>query len=155
MCGPSAILGPRFARRPGLGDNRTYEDIEVGDAASASRTITAADIETFAELTGDFNPIHVDEEFAQRTRWQGRIAHGMLVAGLVTQTLSELGGEGAVHTMQEVEFRAPVRIGDTVTVSSVVTAKIEDKRRLLVASTWTNQDGVTVIEGKSELLRPR
>jgi acyl dehydratase len=79
----------------------------------------------------------------------------MLVAGLVTQTLSELGGEGAVHTSQEVSFCAPVRIGDTVTVTSEVTDKLADKRRLLVASTWTNQDGETVISGHGELLLPR
>ncbi len=97
----------------------------------------------------------MDEEYAKRTRWEGRIAHGMLVAGLVTQTLSELGGEGAVHTSQEVSFRAPVRIGDTVTVTSEVTGKVDEKRRVLITNTWTNQDGVTVIEGKGELLLPR
>jgi 3-hydroxybutyryl-CoA dehydratase len=134
---------------------REYEHIQVGERASASRTVTEADVNTFAELTGDYNPIHVDEEFAQRTRWGGRIAHGMLVAGLVTQTLSALGGEGAVHTSQEVSFRAPVRIGDTVTVTSEVAGKVEEKRRLLIDSTWTNQDGVTVITGKGELLLPR
>jgi 3-hydroxybutyryl-CoA dehydratase len=134
---------------------RDYEDIQVGERATASRTITEADIKTFAALSGDFNPIHVDEEFAKRTRWQGRIAHGMLVAGLVTQTLSALGGEGAVHVSEEVSFQAPVRIGDTVTVVSEVTGKREEKRRLLVSSVWTNQDGVTVISGKGELLLPR
>jgi 3-hydroxybutyryl-CoA dehydratase len=134
---------------------REYEEIQVGERASASRTITEADVNTFAELSGDYNPIHVHEEFAQRTRWGGRIAHGMLVAGLVTQTLSELGGDGAVHTTQEVAFRAPVRIGDTVTVTSEVTGKVQEKRRLLVASTWINQNGETVVTGKGELLVPR
>lgn len=134
---------------------REYEDIEVGERASAGRTITEADIDSFAELCGDYNPIHVDEEYAKRTRWGGRIAHGMLVAGLVTQTLSELGGEGAVHTSQEMSFRAPVHIGDTVTVTSEVTGKVEEKRRLLVTNTWVNQDGETVIVGRGELLVPR
>ena len=138
-----------------VGDKREYADIEVGERASASRTITAADIDAFAEVTGDYNPIHVDEEFARQTRWEGRIAHGMLVAGLVTQTLSELGGEGAVHVSQRVSFQAPVHIGDTVTVTSEVTGKIEEKRRLSVVSTWTNQDGVTVVTGEGELLLPR
>lgn len=133
---------------------RLYEDIQVGERASASRTIAAADVDGFAALTGDFNPIHVDEEFAKRTRWQGRIAHGMLVAGLVTQTLSELGGEGAIHVRQEVVFRSPVRIGDAVTVTSEITGKVEGKRRLLVVSTWSNQDGVTVITGQGELSLP-
>jgi 3-hydroxybutyryl-CoA dehydratase len=142
-------------RRPLVPDKRDYEDIKIGERATASKTITEADIIAFAELSGDFNLIHVDEEFAKRTRWRGRIAHGMLVAGLVTQTLSDLGGEGAVHVSQEVSFRAPVRIGDTVIVTSEVTGKIEEKRRLVIASTWTNQDGETVVIGKGELLLPR
>lgn len=149
------MLRRTTARRRELSGKREYEDIEVGATVSASRTITADDIDSFAAMSGDYNPIHVDEEFARRTRWQGRIAHGMLVAGLVTQTLSELGGEGAVHVSQQVSFKAPVRIGDTVTVASVVTGKIEEKRRLLVDTTWTNQDGTIVIEGKGELLLPR
>ena len=134
---------------------RDYEDIQVGERASASRTVTEDDINAFAGLSGDYNPIHVDEEFAKRTRWGGRIAHGMLVAGLVTQTLSELGGEGAVHTSQEVSFLVPVHIGDTVTVTSEVTGKVDEKRRLLIATSWTNQDGVVVITGRGELLLPR
>lgn len=134
---------------------RDYGDIQVGERASAETTVTEADISTFAELTGDFNPIHVDPDFAKDCRWGGCIAHGMLVASLVTQTLSELGGEGAVHVSQEVSFRAPVRPGDTVTVVSKVVKKIEEKRRLLVESVWTNQDGVTVVTGKGELLIPR
>ena len=138
-----------------MGGKRDYEDIEVGERASAESTITEADVLTFAQLTGDFNPIHVDEEFARRSRWEGRIAHGMLVAGLVTQTLSELGGEGAVHVSQEISFVAPVRLGDTVTVVSEVVAKIEERRRLLVDSVWSNQDGVTVVTGTGELLLPR
>jgi 3-hydroxybutyryl-CoA dehydratase len=141
-----------MARVPG---KRDYEDIQLGERASASRTITEADINAFAALSGDYNPIHVDEDYAKRTRWQGRIAHGMLVAGLVTQTLSELGGEGAVHTSQEVTFRAPVRLGDTVTVTSEVTGKVEEKRRLLIANTWVNQEGEAVITGRGELLLPR
>ena len=138
-----------------MGGKREYDDIEVGQRASAERTITEADVSTFAQLTGDFNPIHVDEEFARRSRWEGRIVHGMLVAGLVTQTLSELGGEGAVHVSQEVSFVAPVRPGDTVTVVSEVVAKIEERRRLLIDSVWSNQDGVTVVTGTGELLLPR
>jgi 3-hydroxybutyryl-CoA dehydratase len=141
--------------RRSLQGKRRYEDIEVGERATSSKTVGEADISTFAAFSGDHNPIHVDEEFAKRTRWGGCIAHGMLVAGLVTQTLSELGGEGAVHVSQEVSFLAPVRIGDTVTVVSEVTEKREDKRRLLIASTWTNQDGVAVIRGRGELLLPR
>lgn len=138
-----------------MSGKREFESIKVGDKAAATQTISEADINAFAELSGDYNPIHVDGEFARASRWGSRIAHGMLVAGLVTQTLSELGGEGAVHVSQKVSFRAPVRIGDTVTVTSEVTGKTDEKRRLSVASEWVNQDGEIVILGEGELLLPR
>lgn len=134
---------------------RRFEDIEIGESSTFRKTVGEADIFAFCGITGDFNPIHVDEEFAKHTRWQGRIAHGMLVASMVTQTLSSLLGEGAVHVSQEVCFLAPVHIGDSVTVVSEVTEKIDEKRRVVVASVWTNQDGTTVITGKGEVLVPR
>ncbi|MCE5253684.1 MAG: MaoC family dehydratase [Actinomycetia bacterium] len=136
-------------------DRRRYEDIGVGDTSAFSKTVTEADIFAFCGIAGDFNPIHVDEAFAGHSRWQGRIAHGMLVASLVTRTLSALAGEGAVHVSQEVSFESPVRIGDTITVVSRVTEKIEDKRRVMVSSVWTNQDGTAVIRGRGEVLVPR
>ena len=136
--------------------NRTrYEDIETGDRSTFSKTIGEADIFAFCGITGDFNPVHVDEAFAKETRWEGRIAHGMLVAAMVTQTLSAILGDGSIHVSQEVSFKAPVRIGDTITVVSEVIEKIEEKRRVIVSSVWTNQDGTTVIAGKGELLLPR
>ena len=127
----------------------------MGDRSSFSKTITEADVFAFCGITGDFNPIHVDEAFAKQTRWQGRIAHGMLVASMVTPTLSALLGDGAVHVSQEVSFVAPVRIGDSVTVVSEITEKKEEKRRAIVSTVWTNQDGTTVITGSAELLLPR
>lgn len=136
-------------------NTRDYEDVKVGDRSSFSKTITEADIFAFCGITGDFNPIHVDEAFAGQTRWQGRIAHGMLVASMVTSTLSALLGDGAVHVSQEVSFMAPVRIGDSVTVTSEITEKLEDKRRAIISTVWTNQDGTTVITGTAELLLPR
>ena len=136
-------------------DKRRYEDIEVGDKSVFRKTVGEADIFAFCGITGDFNPIHVDEEYAKQTRWQGRIAHGLLVASMVTQTLSSLLGEGAVHVSQEVSFVAPVKIGDSITVVSEVIEKIEDKRRVIVSTVWTNQDGTTVITGKGEVLIPR
>ena len=138
-----------------MGNRRDYDDVEAGDRSSFSKTIGEADIFAFCGLSGDFNPIHVDEAFASRTRWGGRIAHGMLVASMITPTLSALLGDGAVHVSQEVSFQAPVRIGDTITVSSQIKEKMEEKRRVMVDSVWTNQDGTTVITGRAELLLPR
>jgi len=134
---------------------RRYEDIQVGEKSVFRKTVGEADIFAFCGITGDFNPIHVDEEYAKQTRWQGRIAHGLLVASMVTQTLSSLLGEGAVHVSQEVAFVAPVHIGDSITVVSEVVEKIDDKRRVVVSTVWANQDGMTVITGKGEVLIPR
>jgi 3-hydroxybutyryl-CoA dehydratase len=136
-------------------DKRNYEDIKTGEKKSFSKTITEADVFAFCGITGDFNPIHVNAEYAGKSRFQTRIAHGMLVAGLVDQTLTAIMGEGGVHVSQQVAFKAPVKLGDTITVTSEVTEKIEDKRRVLVTSTWTNQEGTVVILGKSEMLLPR
>ncbi len=136
-------------------NRRRYEDIETGDRSTFSKTIGEADIFAFCGITGDFNPVHVDEVFAKETRWEGRIAHGMLVAAMVTQTLSAILGDGSIHVSQEVSFEAPVRIGDTITVVSEVIEKLEEKRRVIVSSVWTNQDGTTVITGRGELLLPR
>jgi 3-hydroxybutyryl-CoA dehydratase len=138
-----------------LQNKKRYEDVEIGDRSSFSKTITEADIFAFCGITGDFNPVHVDEAFAKDSRWEGRIAHGMLVASLVTQTLSAILGDGCIHVSQEVSFEAPVRVGDTVTVVSEIIEKREEKRRVFVGSEWTNQEGTTVITGKGELLLPR
>jgi 3-hydroxybutyryl-CoA dehydratase len=136
-------------------EKRSYEDIKIGEKRSFSKTITEADIFAFCGITGDFNPLHVDESFSRQSRFQGRIAHGMLVAGLVNQTLTAMMGQGGVHVTQQVAFKAPVKIGDTITVTTEVTEKIEEKRRVIFTSTWTNQDGVIVVTGKSEGLLPR
>lgn len=136
-------------------EKRNYEDIRVGEKRSFSKTITEADIFGFCGVSGDFNPLHIDEQYALKTRFKGRIAHGMLVAGMVGQTLTALTGEGGVHVSQQVSFKAPVKIGDTITLISEITDKIEEKRRLIVSSTWTNQEGTVVINGKAELLLPR
>jgi 3-hydroxybutyryl-CoA dehydratase len=134
---------------------REYDDIQIGEKTTFTKTITEADIFAFTGISGDFNPLHVDAEFGKNSRFQGRIAHGMLVAGLVGQTLTALVGLGSVHVSESVAFKAPVKIGDTITVESILTEKIEEKRRLIIASTWTNQDGTVVITGKAEILLPR
>ncbi len=138
-----------------MDERRAYEDIQIGDRSTFSKTITEADIFAFCGITGDFNPIHVDEVYASQSRWRSRIAHGLLVTGMITRTLSSLGGDGAVHVSQEVSFVAPVWIGDTVTVVSQVAEKLEEKRRLLIESTWANQEGATVQTGRAVLLLPR
>ena len=134
---------------------KNFEDIRVGEKATFGKTVTEADVFAFAGITGDFNPIHVNAEFAKNARFGRRVAHGMLTASLIDQTLTNLGGLGTIHMTQNVKFMAPVFIGDTVTVTSEVAAKNDEKRRMTVKSLITNQEGKTVLEGEALIMMPR
>lgn len=129
---------------------KTIEDLSVGEAATVSKTITETDIYLFAGITGDFNPVHVDEEYANTTVFKRRIAHGMLTAGLISHVLGmKLPGPGAIYLKQEVRFLAPVHIGDTVTARAEITQIIREKNRVVMRTTCTNQAGVMVLEGEA------
>ena len=97
---------------------RRYDDMKVGDKATLSKTITDADVMLFAGLSGDFNPVHVDEEFAKESLFERRIAHGILGAGLISAVIgTDLPGVNSIYLGQELKFTAPVFIGDTITAS--------------------------------------
>ena len=134
---------------------KRFEDIQVGDKATFSKTMTESDIFAFSAITGDFNPIHVNVEFAKESIFKQRVVHGMLTAGLVDQTLTHIGGAGNIHLSQFVKFMAPVHIGDTMTVLSEVVSKDTAKNRVTVKSTVTNQAGKTVLEGEALIMIPR
>ncbi len=134
---------------------RNFEEIQIGERMTFSKTITEADIFAFAGITGDFNPLHVDAEFAKGTMFKQRVAHGMLTAGLIDNTLTAIGGLGTIHLSQALRFTAPVFIGDTVTVVSEVASKNAEKNRFTVKSTVTNQSGKVVIEGEALLQLPK
>jgi 3-hydroxybutyryl-CoA dehydratase len=134
---------------------KKFEDIQVGEKVSFGKTITEADVFAFAGITADFNPIHVNAEFAKSSFFGKRVAHGMLTASLINQTLTNLGGLGTIHLTQTVKFMAPVFIGDTVTILSEVASKEPAKNRLTVKSTVTNQEGKTVLEGEALIMMPR
>ncbi|MEW6350237.1 MAG: MaoC family dehydratase [Thermodesulfobacteriota bacterium] len=126
---------------------------KVGDTASTSRTITQEDIERFAELTGDHNPVHLDEEFAKKTRFGRRIAHGMWGASLISALLgTRLPGPGTVYLSQSIKFQAPVYAGDTITATVTVTKIREDKPILTLDTTCTNQDGKMILTGEAAAL---
>jgi 3-hydroxybutyryl-CoA dehydratase len=126
---------------------------EIGQRATFTKTITEADINAFAGITGDFNPLHVNVEFAARSRFGERIAHGMLTAGLISTVLGmRLPGPGGIFISQTLNFLKPVRIGDTVTASAEVVGYRADKRILTLKTACQNQRGETVIEGESVLL---
>jgi 3-hydroxybutyryl-CoA dehydratase len=134
----------------------TRDDFTIGEKAQLSRTITEADIAAMAEITGDFNPVHIDEAFAAKTRFKGRIAHGVFSAGLISAVLgTKLPGPGAVYLKQTLNFLHPVRAGDTITAEAEVTAWRADKRIVTLKTRVFNQDGVDVVEGEAVLLADR
>ncbi|MEO5579081.1 MAG: MaoC family dehydratase [Gemmatimonadaceae bacterium] len=129
------------------------EDLTVGQTAEFGKTITEADVAMFAGVTGDFNPVHMNETVAQRSRFKGRIAHGMLSAGLISATIAgKLPGPGTIYLSQTLRFTAPVRIGDTVTASVSIVEIIAAKRRVRLATVCRNQDGATVLDGEATVL---
>lgn len=135
--------------------NRTFDEIAVGDEVTLERTLTEADIQLFAMLSGDVNPQHLDSAFASSTRFGGVIAHGMWGAALISAALgTRLPGPGTVYLSQTLKFRAPVRIGDTLKTRVKVSARDEQKKRLTLDCACVNQDGATVIEGQAQVLAP-
>lgn len=131
-----------------------FAELKIGDKGSLSKTVSESDIYTFAGVTGDFNPIHVNEEFAKGTMFKGRIAHGMLSAGFISAVLGTImPGPTNVYMSQELLFKAPVRIGDTVTATCELVEKVEEKKRLIFRTTVTNQEGVLVIDGTAKVFK--
>ena len=127
-----------------------YEDIKIGDEASLTRTITEVHIVNYAGLTGDWNPMHADAEHAAQSMFGERIAHGMLVAGLISAMLgTQLPGPNSIYLGQDLNFVAPVKIGDTLKVIVTVTEKRDDKRIIKLRTYATNQRGEMVIDGSA------
>ncbi|AET68571.1 acyl dehydratase [Desulfosporosinus orientis DSM 765] len=125
-----------------------FADIKVGDSASLSKTVTEADVVTFAGLTMDYNPVHIDTEFAKKTIFKERIVHGILSAGFISAVLgTQLPGPNSIYLSQDLKFTAPVRIGDTVTARVTIIEKREVKQILILQTTVTNQHGEVVVNG--------
>ena len=125
-----------------------YAEIKTGDEASLSLTITEAHVVMYAGITGDLNPVHLDAESARESMFGERIAHGMLVAGLISAVLgTRLPGPNSIYLGQDLRFTAPVRLGDTVTATVAVTEKRDDKRIIKLRTTVSNQRGEVVIDG--------
>jgi 3-hydroxybutyryl-CoA dehydratase len=133
----------------------TYDQLEVGMKASFSKTITETDVYLFAGISGDFNPMHVNEEFARLTPFGTRIAHGALPQSLIAPVLGmKLPGLGTVALEVTTRFRAPTYFGDTITATAEVVEKIDAKRRVRLALTWSNQRSETVATGEAIVLPP-
>jgi len=127
--------------------------MEPGDSAEITKTIEQADVDAFADLTGDHNPVHVDEEFAKTTRFERRIVHGMLTASLISSVLAnKLPGEGSVYLGQTLQFLKPVFPGDVITARVTVKEIREDKPIVKLETLCINQRGEIVIRGEATVL---
>lgn len=136
--------------------NVTIDNISIGQKATFSKTCTEQDTQLFAIVSGDQNPIHIDEAYAQTTQFGQRIAHGMYTGALVSAALAtELPGPGTIYLGQELKFRAPVFIGDTITVELEVETIREDKAIVGLLCTCTKQDGTVVATGKATVIAPK
>jgi acyl dehydratase len=133
----------------------SYDELEIGMSASFSKTITETDVYLFAGISGDFNPMHVNEEFARNSLFGSRVAHGALPQCLIANVLGmQLPGLGTVALEITTRFKAPTYFGDTITATGEVVEKLEKKRWVRLGLTWTNQKGETVCEGSALVMPP-
>jgi 3-hydroxybutyryl-CoA dehydratase len=139
-----------------MNQGKTIDELTIGDSAQISKTITEADIELFARATGDFNPVHLDQAYAEKTMFKGRIAHGALSIGLISAALGNiLPGHGTIYLSQEIKFLAPVRIGDTITAQVEVIELNVDRNRAKFRTVCTNQNGQVIVDGTAWGMPPR
>lgn len=135
-------------------ESRTYEEVNIGDTASVSHTVSERDLVLFATVSGDVNPVHLDQQFAETTPFKGRIAHGMLSGALISAAIAcELPGPGTIYIGQELSFLRPVRLGDDIRIELEVLEKLQ-KNRLKIATRVINQDGKKVVDGTATVMAP-
>ncbi|MBM7560522.1 MaoC family dehydratase [Fusibacter tunisiensis] len=136
--------------------SKTIAQIQLGDTAEFSKTITEYDVYAYAGVSGDFNPAHINAVEAEKGMFKERIAHGMLSAGLISAVLgNQLPGPGTIYMGQELKFLRPVKFGDTITAKVEVIERIEEKNRLILRTYCTNQNGDIVIDGKATVMPPK
>ncbi len=135
---------------------KTIDTIHVGDSATFSKTISESDVYMYAGISGDFNPAHINAVEAEKGIFKERIAHGMLTASFISTVLgTSLPGPGTIYLSQELSFKRPVKFGDTIEAKVEVIEKIEEKNRLVLRTTCTNQHGDIVIDGKAMVMPPK
>ncbi len=136
-------------------ENRTYEEIQVGDTSVLTRTLRPEDIQLFAIMSGDVNPAHVDPEYARSSMFHEVIAHGMWGGALISTVLgTEFPGPGTIYISQTLKFSRPVKVGDTITITLTCTQKFDHNKHMIFDCVCTNQDNLKVIRGEAEVLAP-
>lgn len=132
-----------------------FEDLSVGQSAELTRLVDEKAIQGFADVSGDHNPVHLDEAFAATTQFKTRIAHGMLSAAYISALIAgKLPGPGAIYLGQSLSFKRPVKIGDEVTVTATITGLDPDKARVTLSTVCT-VGGKTVLDGEALIMAPR
>ncbi|MDP3854738.1 MaoC family dehydratase [Phenylobacterium sp.] len=132
-----------------------FEDLAEGQTAEITKIVGAADVEAFAAVSGDINPVHLDEAYARTTPFQGRIAHGMLSAAYISAVIgTRLPGPGAIYLSQSLRFRRPVKLGDPV-VTRVTIQSLDERRGHVTLTTVCQVDGKTVVDGEAVIMVPR
>lgn len=135
-------------------ENLTYDELNVGDTATYSRRLTEEELILFAAVSGDVNPIHLDPDFASRTIFKERIAHGMWSGALISAALATImPGPGTIYLEQTLKFKLPVKLQDVLSVKLTVTEKLP-KNRVVFECIVTNQDNEVVVEGSSKVIAP-
>lgn len=134
----------------------TVDELKVGDRAEFAKTISESDVYLFAGVTGDMNPAHINQAYAEKTFFKGRIAHGMLLGGFISAVIAmKLPGPGSIYLKQELKFVAPARMGDTITASVEVVEVYPEKNRVALRTTCVNQDGELVVDGQAIIALPK
>lgn len=135
---------------------KTIQELGVGETAEFAKTISETDIYLYAGITGDFNPAHINVEYAKNTFFKTRIAHGMLAAGLISALLgTKLPGPGTIYLRQSLNFLAPVRIGDTITARVEIIEMLTEKNRVRFKTECVNQDGTAILDGEAVVSPPK
>jgi len=135
---------------------KTIDKLNIGDTAEFAKTVSESDIYLYAGITGDFNPAHINEDYAKNTFFKTRIAYGMLSAGFISTVIgNELPGTGSIYVKQDLRFLAPVRIGDTITARVEVIEIMDGKNRVRLKTVCVNQEGTQVLDGEATVSPPK
>ena len=135
---------------------KTIDKLNIGDTAEFAKTVSESDIYLYAGITGDFNPAHINEDYAKNTFFKTRIAHGMLSAGFISTAIgTKLPGTGSIYVKQDLRFLAPVRIGDTITARVEVIEIMDGKNRVRLKTVCVNQEGTQILDGEAVVSPPK
>ena len=133
--------------------NIPYDQLSIGDKATYTKVLTEQDLILFATVSGDYNPVHLDEEFAKTTQFGERIAHGMWIGALISAALAmKLPGPGGIYLGQDIKFKRPAKLGDTITVNLEILSKLDSRKITIIGTTVINQHKQIIAKGEAKVM---